>query len=332
MYGIEFMDPAFLLLMIPLAAAALWYFITVRRRHDGALAVSSAMLLERRRSFRTRTYRYLPVLRILAVFFLILALARPGHGIRYESIRQMGIDIMIALDVSDSMMGEDFQPRNRLEVAKQVVRDFVERRVSDRVGMVIFSGEAYLQCPLTADHGIIGDILGEIDFDSVEEEGTAIGEALALAASRMMESKAKSRVILLITDGMNNRGSVDPETAARMCAGIGIKVYTVGIGKEGKVPYPDRGGIFGFKRYLYNHFDEESIRAISDLTGGKFYRASSSGVLWDAVKDIDRLEKSEIRSSAYHRFSDRFQEMLLFSMVFFFLEVLLRSMVYRKIP
>ncbi|HDP79480.1 MAG TPA: VWA domain-containing protein [Spirochaetes bacterium] len=178
----------------------------------------------------------------------------------------------------------------------------------------------------------MGDILDEVDFDSVEAEGTAIGEALALAASRMMDSTAKSRVIFLLTDGMNNRGSIDPETAARMCAELGIRIYSVGIGKEGKVPYPGRGTLFGFRQYLDSHFDEASIRLLSELTGGKFYRATDSKLLFETIKDIDRLEKSDIKLRTYRRFSDRFEGFLIAAMAVFFLELLLRSLVYRKAP
>jgi Ca-activated chloride channel family protein len=271
-------------------------------------------------------------LRFLALFVLILALARPGKGIDYTMVKTLGIDIMIVLDVSPSMMGEDFQPQNRLHVAKEVIKDFVSRRKSDRVGMVIFAGESYLQCPLTVEHSMINDIVDEIDFDSVNEDGTAIGEALTLAASRLMDSQAKSKLILLLTDGVNNRGSIDPETAAKACAEMGIKIYSVGIGKEGRVPYPTGNKIFFKKRWLTNQFDEKAIKQLSEISRGKFYRAQSSGVLWENIKDIDRLEKSEFEVKQYHEFYDRFEYFLYIVMGLFFLELSLRSLVYRKIP
>ncbi len=332
MPGFEFRDGAWLLLLVPLAFAAAWYFFGKLHHRESALAISSEEIVTREPSLRAMLYPWLPVLRFLSIFFLILALARPGRGISYTSVKNQGIDIMIALDVSDSMMGEDFQPKNRLEVAKRVIRDFVAKRPTDRIGMVVFSGDAYLQCPLTAEHDIIGDILDDIDFDTVGEEGTAIGEALALSASRMLDSTAKSRIILLLTDGVNNRGSIDPETASKMCAELGIKVYSVGIGKEGPVPYSSGKGIFRYKTYRQDQFDPEAIRKISETTGGKFYRALTSGILWENIRDIDRLEKSDVEAKVYREFYDRFQIFLIVAMALFFGEAILRSVFFRKIP
>ena len=332
MAGFEFKDPWFLLLLFPLAGMIAFYYLKSLQHRGAAIAVSSETIVARHRSFRVIAYRFLPALRFLSILFLIVALARPGRGVEYTSIKNLGIDIMVVLDASDSMMGEDFEPDNRLEVAKRVVRDFVRRRKSDRIGMVVFSGDAYLQCPLTLEHRMIEDIIGDIDFETVEEEGTAIGEALALAASRMTDSHAKGKMVLLLTDGVNNRGSIDPETAARMCAQAGIRVYTVGIGREGMVPYPGGRGIFGFKRYERNQFDEAALRKISEITDGRFYRAASSGVLWENVKEIDRLEKSEVEMKVYRDFFDRFGVFLLLSMAIFFIEIFLRSVVLRKIP
>ena len=326
---LEFKYPLVLLLLIPYAVMVFWYLYRRIGRRGPALGLSSRRILKERRSFRVSTYRFLPVLRFLAIMMLIIAMARPGRGISYSSVKNMGIDIMVVMDLSPSMMGEDFQPKNRLAVAKQVVEDFISRRKTDRIGMVVFAGEAYLQCPLTVEHDMIMDIIKEVDFDSVGEDGTAIGDALALAASRMMDSEAKSRMILLITDGMNNRGTIDPETAAKTCKEMGIKIYSVGIGKDGKVPYP--GGLFG-KQYVMNHFDPEVLQKASDMTGGRFYRATSTGVLWDNIKDIDMLEKSRIDVRIYHEFHDRFEFFLLCAMVLFFVEVMARSLVYRKIP
>lgn len=332
MTQIEFKYPLYLLLLIPWAALLGWYLYARLFRREAAVAVSSAGIVNRRPSFRAATYRYLPVLRFAAILLLIVALARPGRGVHFSTVKNLGIDIMIALDASGSMMGEDFQPKNRLAVAKEVVKDFISRRQSDRIGLVVFAGEAYLQCPLTIERQMIRDIVDEIDFGTVEADGTAIGDAIALATSRMMESKAKSKIILLLTDGMNNKGSIDPDTAAGACAELGIKVYCVGIGKEGRVPYPSQGP-FGFmKNYQYNQFDESGLRNIAKTTEGKFYRAQSSGVLWNDIRDIDRLEKSEVELKMYHEFYDKFYYFLTAAVILFFLEIVLRAAVYRKIP
>ncbi|HRZ27364.1 MAG TPA: VWA domain-containing protein [Spirochaetota bacterium] len=332
MTQLEFKNPLLLLLLAPYAALVLWYFYARVYRRDSAVALSSERVLTKRRSFRVATYRFLPALRFAAILLLLVAVARPGKGVHYTSVKNLGIDIVIALDVSGSMQGEDFQPKNRLAVAKQVVADFISKRKHDRIGMVVFAGEAYLQCPLTVEHDMLTDILQEVDFGTVATDGTAIGDALGLAASRMTDDKAKSRIILLLTDGMNNRGAIDPETAADACKEMGVKIYSVGIGKEGRVPYPGPGGVFFGQRFLMNHFDETVLREISEKTGGKFYRAQSSGVLWENIHDIDRLEKTEVEVKVYHEFHDRFQYLLAAAMALFFIEIILRSAVYRKIP
>ncbi len=332
MYGLEFKNPEFLLLLIPWGLMVFYYYFRKLYQTESAIAISAERIVEKRQSIRVKTYRLLSPLRFLIILILILGLSRPGKGVDYSSVKNLGIDIMIALDVSDSMMGEDFQPRNRLEVAKKVIKDFIVRRESDRIGMVVFSGDAYLQCPLTIEHQMIVDLIADLDFDTVKEDGTAIGDALALALSRMMDRKSKSKIILLLTDGMNNRGIIDPETAAKACAEMGVKIYAVGIGKEGRVSYPSRGGFFFGRRYLYNHFDATGLQEIAKITAGRFYRAKSSGILWENIKDIDRLEKSQAEIRVYHEFYDRFQYFLIVAISLFFSEIMLRSIFYRKLP
>jgi len=326
----EFKDPLFLLLLVPWVVALFWFLWRRLYRREAAVAVSSEAVVPRRRSFRADTYRYLWILRFASALLLIIALARPGRGVDYTSLKNLGIDIMIAMDVSLSMLAEDFQPKNRITVAKQVIADFIKRRPTDRIGLVVFAGEAYLQCPLTLEHGMIADILEDVSFETVHVDGTAIGDALAMAVARLAESKAKNRIVLLVTDGMNNRGSIDPETAAKVAADLGVKVYTVGIGKKGvPVPYPT--GFMGMTRPVVMDMDEDSLREIARITGGRFYPATSSGVLWENIRDIDRLEKSEVEVKRYHEFYDRFQWPLYAAIAVFLLEILLRSAVYRKV-
>lgn len=332
MGNLEFRFPLFLLLLIPYAGMIAWYFRGKISSRSAALPVSSAAIVKKRESFRTRTYRYLDYFRFASLLLLIIALAAPGRGINYSSVKNTGIDIMIALDLSLSMQGEDFQPDNRLEVAKRVVNGFVQKRKNDRVGLVVFGVDAYLQSPLTVEHEIITDIVGELDFDSIDGRGTAIGDAVALAASRMIDSKAKSRIVLLITDGENNRGEIDPETAAKSCAEMNIKVYTVGIGKEGPVPYPNPAGSIFPDQYVNNTFNIDELKKIAEITGARFYRAESSGVFWENINDIDSLEKSEVDVRTWHEFYDRSGGFLIAGIVIFFLEILLRSVVYRKVP
>ena len=325
----EFKYPLALFLLIPYAAAVFVFFRMKINSRGAAISISSKAVLRTAATIKTRTYTYLPLLRFLSILSLIIALATPGRGITNSSVKNSGIDIMIVLDLSLSMQAEDFEPKNRLEVAKHVVTDFIKRRVNDRIGLVIFAGEAYLQCPLTVEHDALIELIDEINFDTISVDGTAIGDALALGASRMINDDSKSRIILLITDGVNNRGIIDVPTAAKACKEFGIKIYSIGIGQEGRVPYP--GGFFG-KRYMYNTFDPSLLIEASNITGGKFYRAESSGVFWEGMSEIDALEKSVMNVKRYHRFYSKASNFLIAAMVFFFLEILLRSLVYRKIP
>ncbi len=327
-----FKYPLFLLLLLPLFIYLYFFIFRGAGKRSSAIAVSSSEIFKKRESLKTRTYPYIGYLRFFSILLLILALAAPGKKISYTSIKNQGIDIVVALDLSGSMRGEDFQPDNRLAVAKKVVSDFVSKRQNDRIGLVVFAGDAYLQSPLTSDHEIIKEIISELDFDSVSEDGTAIGDAIALSASRMMESKAKGKMILLITDGMNNRGEIDPETAAKTCAGLNIKVYTVGIGVDGNVPYPNPAGPMFPKQYVRNQFNEESLKKTAETTGGTYFRADSTGLFSSSMEQIDKLEKSEVDLKVYHEFDDRSGWILIAGISLFFIEVLLRSLFYRKLP
>jgi Ca-activated chloride channel family protein len=328
MQYLEFKNPWLLLLLLPYLAMAAVFIGNRLYARESAIAVSAEGVVKKRGTVRSATYRFLPILRFLSILFLIIAVARPGRGVSYSSIKNLGIDIMIALDVSGSMSNEDFQPKNRLTVAKKVLKDFISIRKSDRIGLIVFANDAYLQCPLTVEHNIIHDIVDDIDFGIVDHRRTAIGDAVALATSRMMDLKSKSRMILLLTDGANNAGIIDPQTAAKASAELGIKIYTVGIGKKEYL----RSDIFGNRRLVKSELDIEALQKISDITGGKFYNATSGGVLWQNIQDIDRLERSEADLRVYHEFFDKFQIFLIISISLFFLEVMLRSVFYRKIP
>lgn len=332
MYLAGFKYPFFLLLLIPYFVYLYFFIFRGYGRRNASVAIPSQQIIKKRESIRTRTYPYLVYARFLSLFLLIIALAAPGRNISYTSIKNRGIDIMIAMDLSGSMKGEDFQPDNRLAVAKRVVSDFIGKRRNDRIGLVVFAGNAYLQCPLIVDHEIIREIVADLDFDSVEEDGTAIGDAIALAASRMTDTGAKGKIILLITDGVNNRGEIDPETAAKTCSDMNTKVYTVGIGKEGKVPYPNPAGPMWPKQYLYNQFNEESLKSMAETTGGVYFRAESTGVFSASMEQIDRLEKSENDVKVYNEFDDRSGIFLITGIIVFFLEITLRSLFYRKLP
>ena len=331
MESLGFKYPYFLLLLVPLFIYIYLYIFRGAGKGRLTIPASSSDIIKKRESIKTRTYPYIIYLRFIAIFFLIMALAAPGKHITYTSIKSYGIDIIITLDLSGSMSGEDFKP-NRLEAAKSVVLDFINKRQGDRIGLVVFAGNAYLQSPLTVDHEIIKEIISDLDFDSVDEDGTAIGDALALAASRLTDSKAKSKLILLITDGVNNRGEIDPETAAQVCADMNIKIYSVGIGKDGLVEYPNPAGSIFPKQKLLNQFNGESLEKISEITGGVYFRADSSGLFSASMEDIDKLEKSNADVKVYNEFDDRSRWILIVGISLFFIEIILRSLFYRKLP
>jgi len=324
----EFKNAIFLLLLLPVAA----YYIYFRSKilSESSVLFPSGKMIKKKKSFFRKTYLTVPLMRFLALFFAVIALARPGKGVNYTEIENYGVDIVIALDLSPSMQGMDLPP-NRLGAAKEIVSRFIANRENDRVGLVIFAGEAYLQAPLTSDKEIIREIVSETDFDSVETDGTAIGEAIVMSAARLKDSKAQSRVILLLTDGVNNRGVVDPDTAALAAKELGIKIYSVGIGKDGKVAYPTGNAIFS-KHYVQNEFDEKLLKNISELTGGKYYRAADKDAFERSISDINMLEKSRYKVKKYYDFEDNFFPFLAASVIFFFAEIILRSVVYRKIP
>jgi len=326
MLNLEFKYPLFLLLLVPWAAV-IFYYYKRSVRGEMPFAVSSRESTGVRKSFRTVTYPWLWTFRALSILLLVIAMAGPGRGVTYTSIKTRGIDIMVALDLSGSMKNEDFKPDNRLAVAKKVLRGFIERRQGDRIGLVIFARNAYFQCPLTIEHDILNEIVDDLDFRSVSDDGTAIGDALALAASRMTGSSAASRIVLLITDGMNNSGEVDPETAAKACAAAGIKVYTVGIGSDTK----EIRTLFG-TRTVPSDFDGTVLEKVAQITGGKYYRATSSGLFWQNISDIDSLEKSDATVNTYYEFESRAGLPLATGVFLFLLEILLRSAVYRKLP
>jgi Ca-activated chloride channel family protein len=251
--------------------------------------------------------RFLPAaLRLLVLGLLVVAFARPQAGHTEEEMLTRGIDIMLALDNSTSMAAEDLRPRNRLAVAKDAVAAFIQGRKSDRLGLVVFAGRGYTACPLTLDTDVLLGLLGGVDL-AEKDEGTAIGMGLALALNRLRGSDAQSKVVVLLTDGRNNRGEIDPSTAASLAQTLGIRVYTVGVGTRGDAPYPVQDPILG-KRYVYLRadLDDEALTSIANTTGGRYFRATDRDSLAEIFKSIDALEKSDIKVRHYARWSELF--------------------------
>ncbi len=300
----HFADPAWLAALLLLPALA---WLHHRRAGQGAL-VASRLPLRAGRAWRLHLPFYL---RLAALASLLIALARPQLGYAWEESKSEGIDIQIALDVSGSMAAEDFSP-NRLEAAKKIVRAFVAGRPGDRIGLTTFAGSALTRAPLTTDRRMLDELIGALD-PTLTPDGTAIGVALASAASRLQSSAAKSKVIVLVTDGVNNAGEIDPLSAAAVAEGLGIKVYTVGVGSQGeaRVPVTERDPYSGRERkgYAMMHVevDEELLRRIAERTKGKSYRAVDDEALKRIFADIDRLERTPTSVKRYVRYRESFQ-------------------------
>jgi Ca-activated chloride channel family protein len=327
--------PGWLILLVGgLAAAAMvWHYIVGRLQRSASVRYSDLSLVRsEKKTLRRRLRPLVYLLRVLAVVFLFVALARPQAGNEKRDIEAEGIDIIMALDVSGSMKAEDFKPHNRLHVAKEEIDKFIDRRVSDRIGLVVFAKSSFTQCPLTLDYGILKNFLEQVDFDMIED-GTAIGLALANAVNRLKDSEAKSKIVVLLTDGVNNVWEIDPLTAANVAKTMDVKVYTIGVGKPGNAMYPVHDPVFG-KRYVYlpNEIDEESLRKIAETTGGVYFRARSEAELDRIYGEIDQLEKTKVKVHEYIQYKELFFGWLLSGFGLLLAEVVLGQTYFRKIP
>jgi Ca-activated chloride channel family protein len=286
------------------------YWRSRKKNRNTTLAISHIGSSNLPSTWRVRLLPYLPLLPVTALVCVLIALARPRLPLQDETIKADGIDIILAMDVSVSMLARDFSP-NRLEAAKKVASDFVLRRKNDRIGLVVFSGESFTQCPLTFDHEIVSQNITSIQTGLLEP-GTAIGMGLSAAVNRLKYSQAKSRIIILVTDGVNNSGEIDPQTAIELSSNLGIKVYTIGIGTIGYVEAPDAVDVFGNYRYNYvpMELDEALLQDIAAKTGGKYYRAVDVTSLESIYGEIDQLEKSEIETNILRSYKYMFRPWL----------------------
>lgn len=284
------------------------------------------------KSWKADLQKLLPLLRALAFIALVVAMARPQLTLKKEDIKAEGIDIFLAIDLSSSMLAQDFQP-DRLEVCKRVAAEFVEKRQYDRIGLAVFSGEAFTQCPLTTDHRVLTDFIEGLRC-GILEDGTAIGMGLATAVNRIKDSPSKSKVVILLTDGVNNAGYVKPLTAAEIAKEFGVKVYTIGVGQEGTAVSPisrriDGSYVMGMARV---EIDEELLKQISDMTGGKYFRATTARSLERIYDEIDRLEKTEIEVTSVKRYSEEFYRFVWVGICLILIELFLRYTILRSIP
>lgn len=331
MTNVTFLNPGFfwLFLLIPIAIA--WYIWT-RNSHSATLKMSSLKGFKQSKSLLTKLKPALFVMRILALSALIIALARPRTvDISSQTKTTKGIDIVLAIDVSSSMLAKDLKP-NRMEALKEVASQFIESRPNDRIGLVLYAGESYTKVPVTSDKAVIVDGLKGIKFDNVLQDGTAIGTGLATAINRLKDSKAKSKVIILLTDGVNNSGTIEPETASDIAKEYGIKVYTIGLGSNGMAMYPYSiapNGDFVF-RMMKVEIDEQLMKNIAKNTGGKYFRANSNAKLQTIYDEINKLETTDIEELKFYDYDEKYRPFLIFAGILLLLEVGLRNTVYRS--
>lgn len=318
----------FLLLLIPAVL-----FVATKKRRQRSVGYSSLDLLLGAGLEAGVWKRFGGVfLRSLALVLIVAGLARPQTGQSEYTTHTEGVDIMLVLDTSGSMQAQDFKPKNRLHVAKEVVKEFVSRRENDRIGLVVFAAQAITQCPLTLDYPVLTALIDDVDMGMLED-GTAIGVALATACNRLKNSEAKSRVVVLLTDGQNNSGTIDPTTAAKVAASLGIKVYTIGVGTKGRAPMPVDDPIFGKRMVAVEvNLDEETLTKIAELTDGKYFRATDREELVGIYERIDELEKTKIESETYTNYTDRFSWFVLPALGVFLLELVLGRSYLREIP
>ena len=325
-----FYSPGYLFLLLLLIPIVAWYIYEMYKS-DASLQLSSTHSLQRQPKTVRIYLLHIPfILRVLAIILLSLALARPQLSNKWKSESTEGIDIMMALDISGTMLGEDLKP-NRLEAAKAVATDFVLSRPNDQIGLVVFAGESFTQCPLTTDHAVLVNLFQSVKFGMIED-GTAIGLGLANAVNRMKDSETKSKVVILLTDGSNNRGDIDPMTAAEIAKTFNIRVYAIGVGsysKEVRVPIHTPYGVqYGT---MSSEFDESTLRNIAQMTGGEYFRATDNNSLKAIYQQIDQLEKTKIRVREYSKRTEHFAPFLLAALLCLLTELLLRFFVLRTI-
>ena len=332
---VEFTVPVAIILGMGVIVAALmiWHYIRRTRKRSSAVKFSDIRIVRRASRSHRQTFRLaLPFFRVLAVLLLFVAFARPRSGTEVREITSEGIDIMLALDVSSSMQAEDFKPLNRLNVAKEEIKKFVEKRVNDRIGLVVFARHSFTQCPLTVDYGVLLRFVDQVDFGIIED-GTAIGMALANGVNRLRDTDSDSKIMVLLTDGDNNAGEIDPVTAATLATAFDIKVYTIGVGRSGNAMFPISDPIFG-KRYIYQptKIDETTLKDIAETTGGRYFRARSGEELEEIYEEIDKLEKTEIEVSAHTQYRELFHFFAYSGLLLLVLEMVLSNSVFRKLP
>jgi Ca-activated chloride channel family protein len=329
----RFANPEYLYFLLIIPLLGFWYWKRAWRQssHIRYSDIRIAKRLGRTKKLQARHVLF--VLRMLFLALIIFSFARPQSGSKMRETSTEGVDIILALDVSSSMLAEDFKPKNRLVASRKVAEEFIQGRQNDRIGLVIFAGESFTQCPLTLDYGVLLTILQQTEVADREWDGTAIGMGIVNAVNRLRDSKAKSKVIILLTDGVNNRGQVDPVTAANIAASFSIKIYTIGAGTRGTAMYPIDDPLLG-RRYVPQQveIDEEVLRKIAGITKGQYFRATSTEKLSEIYQEIGEMEKTKIEVTEFTRYDEYFKYFLSVGLLLFVLELVLTNTLFRKIP
>jgi Ca-activated chloride channel family protein len=329
-FDFTFAYPYVLLLLLLIPLLAFWYWWKQRKVEPAVTFSIINMVSGRKLNFRERFNNIPIVFRLLGLVLLIIALARPQSFLSGENVYTEGIDIVILIDISGSMLSEDFKP-NRIEAAKNITQNFIDERTSDQIGLVIFSREAFTQCPLTIDYSVLKNLLSEVKSGMIED-GTAIGNAIANGVNRLKDSKAKSRVMILLTDGENNAGEIDPLTAAEIAKKFGVRIYTIGVGTTGEAPYPFQTP-FGIRyQMMPSEIDDGMLKQIADITDGKYFRATNNKKLEGIYNEIDKMEKTRVEVTSYRSRKELFFPWLASGLILIFVELGLSKTLFRRLP
>ncbi len=329
--GIEFLNKQMFWAFLVLPVVILWYVLK-HKKQTAEFKISSIKGFKTGSSWLPKLKHLMFVLRLCALALLILALARPQTvDVSTKTKTTRGIDIVMAIDVSASMLAKDLKP-NRLEALKNVAAEFIKGRPNDRIGLVEYAGESYTKTPITSDKSIVLRSLRDIKYNTIIEGGTAIGMGLATSVNRLKDSKAKSKIIILLTDGVNNSGFIDPNTASELAAEYGIKTYTIGLGTNGMALSPvaiSRKGIFQYGR-VQVEIDEDLLKEIASVTGGKYFRATDNKKLKEIYKEIDKLEKTDVEEFKFYNYEEKFRPLVLLAGLLLIIELLLRFTIFRS--
>ena len=328
----EFKNPLFFLLLLVLLPYIVWYVMRYKQSLPSLKVPDTTKYVKVPKTFRLYLMHLPFLLRIILISLVVCILARPQSKHSWSDTDVEGIDIMLSVDVSTSMLAQDFKP-NRVEALKEIAQKFIEKRPNDNIGLTMFAGEAYTQCPLTTDHTVLMNLYNSVDCNmaarGIIDDGTAIGDGIMNAILRLKESQAKSKVIILLTDGVNNSGNISPQTAAEIAKKYGIRIYTIGIGRTGMAPYPlPTGGT----AMLPVEIDEQTMTKISNETGGQYFRAQKNAELDAIYQDIDKMERTKFNVKQFSRRGELYQPYAIAALIVMLLEILLRTVVLKRLP